>query len=66
MAALAITDENELDCDQVFETLDIYAEADLADEDVAEILPLVKRHLMMCSDCEEEYQALLRILKATQ
>jgi hypothetical protein len=65
LPALAITDEHELDCDQLFEALDIYAEAELADKDAAELLPLVKHHLMMCADCEEEYQALLRILEAS-
>lgn len=62
---LANTEKQELDCDQVFEVLDIYAEAELAKEDAAALLPLVKHHLSMCADCEEEYQALIRILEST-
>jgi hypothetical protein len=63
LPALEITDEHELDCDQVFEALDIYAEADLAEKEANELYTLVKHHLMICADCEEEYQALLRILE---
>jgi uncharacterized protein (UPF0335 family) len=59
------TDEVELGCDEVFDLLDVYAEAEARGEDVAALLPLVKRHLDKCRDCHEEYEALLRIIEAT-
>jgi predicted anti-sigma-YlaC factor YlaD len=48
----------------VHRLLDQFAEAVLRGEDVARLMPLVQRHLDMCPDCREEFEALLRILKA--
>lgn len=59
------TDEVELGCDEVFDLLDVYVEAEARGEDVATLLPLVKRHLDKCRDCHEEYAALLRIIEAS-
>lgn len=58
------TENHELDCEQVFRVLDVYAETVAQGVDVEELLPLVKHHLAMCHDCQEEYEALLRILEA--
>ena len=33
-------------------------------EDAASMLPLVNKHLEMCPDCREEFEALLRVLRA--
>lgn len=59
------TDELEIGCDQVFEMLDQYVELEARGEDVAHLLPLVKRHLDKCRDCYEEYEALARAYEAT-
>lgn len=59
------TDEVEIACDEVFELLDHYVELEARGENVAALLPLVKRHLDKCRDCREEYEALVRIFKAT-
>jgi hypothetical protein len=53
-----------LDCQQVYEVVDVYAEMSARGEDVSEALPLVKHHLEMCKDCMEEYEALLRVLES--
>jgi hypothetical protein len=58
------TNVQELDCEEVFELLDIYAEAVVRGEDMSEILPKVKHHIEMCRDCFEEYEALVRILES--
>ena len=63
---LQITHEGELSCDEVFALVDEYAEADLRGEDVASLKPLIRQHLDMCRECEEEYQALLSVLEGTQ
>ncbi|MDF1500284.1 MAG: hypothetical protein P1P76_07445 [Anaerolineales bacterium] len=57
------THEDELDCQQVYEVLDVYAEMSARGEDVSAALPMVKHHLEMCKDCEEEFEALMRVLE---
>ena len=66
MHRLLKTHEEELSCDEVFALVDEYAEADLRGEDVTTLKPLIRHHLDMCRECEEEYQALLRVLEGTQ
>jgi hypothetical protein len=61
---LAKTEHQEASCDEVFEVLDIYAEAVAQGEDPQQLLPLVKKHFELCHCCKEEYEALLSILKA--
>jgi hypothetical protein len=53
---------NELDCEQVFAALDRYAEIEVRHEDAAKLMPLVREHLNMCTDCCDEYEALLDVL----
>ena len=61
---LSRTREDELPCDEMFDMLDVYAEAKARGEDPSEYLPLVKHHLEMCRDCLEEYEALIAILES--
>ena len=63
---LLITHEEEFSCDEVFALVDEYAEASQRGEDVASLKPLIRRHLDMCRECDEEYQALLRVLEGTK
>jgi len=63
MRRLLKTHEEELSCDEVFALVDEYAEASQRGEDVASLKPLIRRHLDMCRECDEEYQALLRVLE---
>lgn len=65
MQMLENTEEVELSCDEVFDLLDQYAEMELSGEDAENLLPLVKNHLDKCKDCHEEYEALIRMLKAS-
>jgi hypothetical protein len=58
------TQENELACDEVHGLLDQFAEIELRGEDAAALLPLVQHHLELCPDCQEEHDALLRVLQA--
>ncbi len=62
---LGNTREEELSCDEVFAMVDDYAEASQRGEDVASLKPLIRHHLDMCRECDEEYQALLRVLEGT-
>lgn len=61
---VAITEDEELSCDEVFELLDQYAEMALRGEDVSAFMPQVKHHLDLCGECNEEYEALLKMLQA--
>lgn len=63
MKMISNTREDEIDCDEVHNVIDVYAEAVARGEDPAEILPLVKHHLEMCAACHEECEALMRILE---
>jgi endonuclease III len=56
--------EDDADCNECFEELDKFVEMVQAGTDPAEILPRVEAHLKCCSDCHEEYEALLAILNS--
>jgi hypothetical protein len=62
---LGQTRDVEVTCDEVLDVLDQVAEAKLRGEDVGRLMPLVQHHLEMCRDCQEELEALLRILRAS-
>jgi hypothetical protein len=59
------TQEVELVCDEVLALMDQFAEMKLRGEDASEYMPLVQQHLEMCADCQEELDALMRILRAS-
>lgn len=65
MHRLQKTNEEELSCDEVFALVDEYAEANQRGEDVTSLKPLILHHLDMCRECDEEYQALLRVMEGT-
>ena len=60
----ARTDEQELSCDECLQELDQLVELAAADHDPDALRPLVMAHLRRCGDCYEEYDALLRIVRA--
>ena len=63
---VARTQEIEYSCEDVYQLLDEFTEAVAQGKDVATLMPLVQQHLEMCPDCREEFEALLRIVRATQ
>jgi predicted transcriptional regulator len=63
LQALAMTEEQEISCDDVFAVLDEFTEAAKRGENVLLLMPLVRQHLEMCPDCREEYETLLRMLQ---
>lgn len=60
---LAVTDEQEISCDDVHRVLAEFVELQQRGEDVAHLMPLVQKHLEICPDCREEHEALLRALE---
>ncbi len=64
LSALEKTREDEVDCEAVFNELDVYAEIVARGEDPGELLPLVKQHLEICRCCHQEFEALIQILES--
>ncbi len=56
--------DTEYTCDEVLRLLDQFAEAVLRGDDAARLMPLVQHHLDNCVDCREEFEALMRVLRA--
>lgn len=63
LQSLAMTEEREISCDDVFSVIDQFTEAVLRGENPLIFMPLVRQHLDMCPDCREEYETLLRMLQ---
>ena len=63
LGMLSMTDEQELSCDDVFALLDQFAELVKRGEDASHLMPMVQKHLNMCPDCREEYEALLLMME---
>jgi len=66
IGSLEHTYEEELTCEEVFALVDEYAEAELRGEDVTHLKPLLRHHLDMCQECNEQYLALLQVLEGTK
>ena len=58
------TRPDEIGCAECFEQLNRFVEIKLAGKNAAEAMPLVQDHLDRCSDCREEFEALLAALRA--
>jgi hypothetical protein len=56
---LLATREVEIGCDDCLMQVASYCETELAGKEIPEALRLVREHLEICTDCYEEYQALL-------
>jgi len=55
--------EEETTCKEVFAQLDEYVEKEIRGEDASRVMPLLREHLDLCSDCCEEYEALMSVLE---
>ncbi len=60
---VAMTRDDEIDCDLVYDLVDRYAELVEQGQPASALLPRVKHHLELCAPCREEYEALLAILQ---
>ncbi|HEX9384874.1 MAG TPA: hypothetical protein VF918_01030 [Anaerolineales bacterium] len=57
--------EEEVPCDEIYAKIDEYVEREVDKKDAAQLMPLVREHLDLCSECCEEYEALLDVLEKT-
>jgi len=56
----------EMTCSELYTQLDEFVEREVNSKDAEKIMPLVQEHLDMCSDCCDEYEALLSVLENTK
>jgi hypothetical protein len=52
-------------CDEIFAKIDEYVEQEVDKKDAERLMPLIRNHLDLCNECEEEYEALLDVLEKT-
>jgi hypothetical protein len=57
--------EEDIPCDEIYARIDEYVEREVDKKDAAQLMPLIREHLDICSECCEEYQALLDVLEKT-
>lgn len=57
--------EEDVPCGEIYARIDEYVEMEVGQKDAAQLMPLVREHLDVCSECCEEYEALLDILEKT-
>jgi len=63
LEAIAVTQEEELDCDGCLALVGRFAEAELSGKTPTEAVQVVRQHLAICGDCREEYETLLVALR---
>lgn len=55
------TQDEEIDCGQLFEALSQFVDMEISGEDAARLLPYVQQHLDICPECEDLFEALHEI-----
>ena len=55
--------EPEILCDECFERLDVYVEAELRNADADATVPGMRAHLQGCPACAEEYESLRALVE---
>ena len=60
------TGEHAIDCDECFDQLDRYVEAELARQAVDELFPGLRAHLAGCPACAEEHESLRSLLETEE
>lgn len=56
----------ELSCDECFQLLDVYVEAEVANADADARVPGMRAHLEGCPACAEEHQSLREFVSAQE
>ncbi len=63
---LGLTRDREFNCSECLQHVGEFAECQLGGKPLAEVLASVEHHLGLCPECREEFEALMKILKAGQ
>jgi uncharacterized protein with PIN domain len=61
---LGLTTDREFNCSECLQHVSEFAECQLASKPLDEVIAKVEQHLALCPECREEYEALMKILKA--
>ena len=61
---LSLTTDREFNCGECLQHVSEFAECQLVSQPVGEVIAKVEQHLALCPECREEYEALLKILRA--
>ena len=61
---LGLTRDREFNCSECLQHVGEFAERQLKDKPVDEVVARVEQHLALCPECREEYEALMKILKS--
>jgi hypothetical protein len=61
---LGLTTDREFNCSECLQHVGEFAESQLANKPVTEVIASVEQHLALCPECREEFQALRKILEA--
>jgi hypothetical protein len=62
---VAETREIEIGCDECFEQLDSFVEAELSGVEASGAMSLVRDHLDKCADCHSKFEALRTAVRST-
>lgn len=62
--AVINTHDDEMGCAECCDEIELFIEMKLEGKSPEDAYPLVQEHLKKCGDCREEYEALLKALKA--
>lgn len=54
--------EEDISCSELYAKLDEYVEREVNKKDAAYLMPVIREHLDLCTECCEEYEALLDVL----
>jgi len=58
LEAVATTEDEEMDCDSVFELMDHAVELAASGQDIRSLLPGIAVHLGHCPDCRDQFETL--------
>ena len=58
--------KEELSCEEIYSKLDEYVECEIDSKDAAHVMPLIREHLDICSECCEEYEVLLDVVEKVE
>lgn len=58
--------EKEITCGDIYNILDEFVEKEVKGGDAHKLAPLIRDHLDVCSECCDEYEALLSVIEHTK
>jgi hypothetical protein len=61
---LGLTRDREFNCSECLQHVGEFAECQLLKKPLDEVIASVEHHLALCPECREEFEALMKILKA--